>query len=406
MVAGEGFDSQTNVGGKGGAGMIFRLAMMVMCGLAPMASADVTVTVAYLHVDRPLPPTLSNLDPIPDDIGLAGVRTGIADNATTGRFLGQTYTLIDGRVPEGEDPVSAARAMLQETRFLILNAARDVILQIADLPEAQDALLFNMAAGDVSLRDAACRGNVLHTLPSVAMRTDALAQVLVQKRWTDLAMIVGGNPQDEAYAAAMRASLVKFGLRPGPEKQWLFDADMRRNAAQEVPLFTQELGDYDALIVADEVHDFGRYILYNTWAARPVVGSEGLTAVTWDRVIEQWGAAQLQSRFEEESQRPMASEDYAGWAAARTVGEAVTRTGTDDVAALRAYILSDDFELAGFKGRPLTYRTWNGQLRQPIAIVHPRALVEQAPLEGFLHRVNELDTLGLDEPESKCEAFP
>jgi ABC transporter substrate binding protein (PQQ-dependent alcohol dehydrogenase system) len=218
-------------------------------------------------------------------------------------------------------------------------------------------------------------------------------------------MIVGGHPQDEAYAAAMRASLVKFGLKPGPEKQWLFDADMRRNAAQEVPLFTQELGDYDALIVADELHDFGRYVLYNTWAARPVVGSEGLSAVTWDRVIEQWGAAQLQSRFEEESLRPMASEDYAGWAAARTVGEAVTRANTGVVGAVRAYILSDDFELAGFKGRPLTYRTWNGQLRQPIAIVHPRALVEQAPLEGFLHRVNELDTLGLDQPESKCEAF-
>lgn len=385
--------------------MILRLAIAVTLGLARMAQADVAVTMAYLHVEQPLPPTLSNLDPLPDDLGLAGVRTGIADNATTGRFLGQTYALIDGHVAEGEDPLAAAKILLQDTKFLILNAAPEIILQIADLPEARDALLFNISSGNVALRDDACRANLLHALPSVAMRTDALAQVLVQKRWTDLAMIVGGHPQDEAYAAAMRASLVKFGLKPGPEKQWLFDADMRRNAAQEVPLFTQELGDYDALIVADELHDFGRYVLYNTWAARPVVGSEGLSAVTWDRVIEQWGAAQLQSRFEEESLRPMASEDYAGWAAARTVGEAVTRANTGVVGAVRAYILSDDFELAGFKGRPLTYRTWNGQLRQPIAIVHPRALVEQAPLEGFLHRVNELDTLGLDQPESKCEAF-
>jgi ABC transporter substrate binding protein (PQQ-dependent alcohol dehydrogenase system) len=374
-------------------------------GLAQTAYADVAVTVAYLHVEQPLPPTLSNLDPRPDDLGLAGVRTGIADNATTGRFLGQAYTLIDGHVAEGEDPLAAAKAMLEDTKFLILSAPSEVILQIADLPEAEDALLFNISSGDVALRDEACRANLLHALPSVDMRTDALAQVLVQKRWTDLAMIVGSHPQDEAYAEAMRASLTKFGLKPGPEKQWLFDADMRRNAAQEVPLFTQELGDYDALIVADELHDFGRYLLYNTWAARPVVGSEGLTAVTWDRVLEQWGAAQLQSRFEEESQRAMKSEDYAGWAAARTVGEAVTRANTAEVGALRAYILSDAFELAGFKGRPLTYRYWNGQLRQPIPIVHPRALVEQAPLEGFLHRVNELDTLGLDQPESKCEAF-
>lgn len=237
------------------------------------------------------------------------------------------------------------------------------------------------------------------------MRTDALAQVLVQKRWTDLVMIAGSRPEDQAYADAMRRSLTKFGLTLSEEKEWAFDADMRRSAAQEIPLFTQGFGDYDALILADEAHDFGRYVLYNTWAARPVVGSEGLTAVTWSPVIEQWGAAQLQSRFTEQHDRQMTSRDYAAWAAVRTLGEAVTRTSSTDAGTLRAYILSDDFELAGFKGRPLTYRDWNGQLRQPIAVAHPRALVAQAPLDGFLHHSNELDSLGLDRPESQCEAF-
>ena len=385
--------------------MIMRMALLVLCSIAQVARAEVAVDIGYLHVEQELPPTLSNLDPAPGDLGLAGARTGLADNATTGKFLGHTYALIHEQVVNGEDPLPAALALLAKTDVVILNASSDIILQIADLPAAQGALLFNAASGDGLLRNEACRSNLLHSLPSIAMRTDALAQVLVQKRWADLAMIVGGHASDVAYADAMRNSLTKFGLKSGPEKQWLFDADMRRNAAQEVPLFTQELGDYDALIVADEVHDFGRYILYNTWAARPVVGSEGLTAETWHPVIEQWGAAQLQSRFHAVSNRPMEPEDYAAWAAMRTVGEAVTRTNASDVKTLRAFILSDEFELAGFKGRPLTYRSWNGQLRQPIAVVHPRALVAQAPLEGFLHRVNELDTLGLDEPESKCEAF-
>ena len=121
--------------------------------------------------------------------------------------------------------------------------------------------------------------------------------------------------------------------------------------------------------------------------------------------MEQWGAAQLQSRFTKAAGRAMMPRDYAAWTAMRTLGEAVTRLDSSDPASLRDYILSETFELAGFKGRPMTYRSWNGQLRQPIAVVHPRAMVAQAPLEGFLHRVNELDTLGLDEPESKCEAF-
>ena len=101
----------------------------------------------------------------------------------------------------------------------------------------------------------------------------------------------------------------------------------------------------------------------------------------------------------------MRPRDYAAWAAVRTLGEAVTRTGSATPTDLRAFILSDDFELAGFKGRPLSYRRWNGQLRQPVPVVQPRALVAEAPVEGFLHQRNELDTLGLDQGESACTAF-
>jgi len=372
---------------------------------AGVASADVALEIGYLRIEVPQLPTLSNLDPIPEDLGLAGALTGLADNNTTGKFLGQSYSLTETYVFEGEDALAAARDKLATSPYLVVDAPADVLLAIADLPQAQNALLFNATAGDLRLRDTDCRANVLHTLPSDAMRTDALAQVLVQKRWSDLVMIAGTYPEDVSYAEAMRRSLTKFGMKLSGEKTWDVDADMRRTAAQEIPLFTQDFGDYDAMIIADEVHDFGRYVLYNTWQARPIVGSEGLSAVTWSPVIEQWGAAQLQSRFEDAHARDMTSEDYAAWAAVRTLGEAVTRTNADDVKTLRAYIMSDAFELAGFKGRPLTYRDWNGQLRQPIAVTHPRALVAQAPLEGFLHQTNELDSLGLDRPESNCEAF-
>jgi ABC transporter substrate binding protein (PQQ-dependent alcohol dehydrogenase system) len=180
---------------------------------------------------------------------------------------------------------------------------------------------------------------------------------------------------------------------------------MRRNAAAEVPLFTQDLPDHDVLLIADEIDDFGRYIAFNTWLLRPIAGTEGLIAQGWSAVVENWGAAQLQSRFLDAHQRTMTPRDYAAWAAVRTIGEAVSRTGSADAAVLRAYILSDAFELAGFKGRAMTYRRWNGQLRQPIVLAGPRAMVAMAPLEGFLHQTNELDTLGLDAPESACTAF-
>jgi ABC transporter substrate binding protein (PQQ-dependent alcohol dehydrogenase system) len=381
-----------------------RAATAALC-LATPALAQTEVTIHHLSVERDLPPTLSNLDPRPEGLSRDGAAVGLADNATTGRFMGQTWTLTESEVALGEDPAPAARAALAETPFLVIDAPAEALAAIAALPEAEGAILFNATEGDGALRAEGCRANLLHTAPSTAMLTDALAQFLVTRRWDALPMIVGTHPSDLAYAEALRASLAKFGLEVAEEKTWAFDADMRRNASQEVPLFTQDFGDYDALLVADALDDFGRYIPYNTWRPRPVAGTEGLTATAWAPVVEAWGATQLQNRFEETAGREMEPEDYGAWAAVRAVGEAVTRTGSADPATVRDYLLGPEFELAGFKGRPLTFRPWDGQLRQPIPLVHARALVANAPLEGFLHQRTELDTLGVDEPETDCTAF-
>ena len=87
------------------------------------------------------------------------------------------------------------------------------------------------------------------------------------------------------------------------------------------------------------------------------------------------------------------------------IGEAVIRTGSADPATIRDYALSEEFELAAFKGQPLTFRSWNGQMRQPILLHDGRINVSVSPQEGFLHQVSPLDTLGLDRPESACTAF-
>ena len=373
--------------------------------VASTAGAEIDVHIAYLEQQVDRPPTLSNLDPVPEDLGLAGAELGLADNATTGGFLGHKYRLTARRVQPDGDFLAEAREILAETKLLVVHAPSDGLLALADLPEAEDALIFNASAEDTSLRGADCRANVLHSVTSYAMRGDALAQFMNKKRWNDWALIAGTHPADLAFAEALRNAATKFGLKIVDEKTWAFDADIRRNAAQEIPAFTQSLEPHDVLVLADEVGDFGRYVLYNTWEPRPVAGSEGVAPVAWAGVVEQWGAAQLQGRFGKSSGRRMRSVDYAAWAAVRSVGEAVTRVGKVDPASLRSFVLSDDFKLAGFKGRPMNYRHWNGQLRQPVPLVHPRALVALAPLEGFLHERTELDTLGLDAFESDCRAF-
>jgi ABC transporter substrate binding protein (PQQ-dependent alcohol dehydrogenase system) len=381
------------------------LASLLCFANSASAVAQVDVTIGYLEKKVALPPILYNLEEIPEDEGLAGVRLAMKDNATTGKFLKHNYALEEVIVAEEDDVVSAARTLLAKARLLVIKAPASDLLAIADLPEAVDAVLINAGSADVELRDDACRANVLHTLPSRDMVSDALAQFSLFKKWETWVLIHGTQEGDKSLKAALEKSATKFGLTIAGTKEWAFDADMRRNAAQEVPLFTQDFEDHDLLIVADEIGDFGRYVLYNTWLPRPVAGSEGLVASGWSPSVEANGAVQLQNRFRDAARRGMTSIDYAAWAGVRTFGEAVTRLNKADPQAIRAYVLSPEFELAAFKGAPLSFRDWNGQLRQPIPLSHQRALAALAPLDGFLHERTPLDTLGLDKPESKCTRF-
>ena len=385
-----------------------RILVYTFCCLLALGSAsraEIAVKIAYLEHRLDPPPTLSNLDPVPLDEGLRGAELGIADSATTGRFMGHAYELAAFVVDEGGDFGAAAMEAVAAADFLVVKAPADELLDLADMAATKGKLIFNAGAPETALRDADCRANILHTLPSRAMLADSLAQFAVAKRWTDWALIAGPKPGDLALANAFEASAAKFGVRIGGRKAWTFDADMRRNAGAEVPLFTQDLPEHDLLVVADEANDFARYVLYNTWEPRPVAGSEGIVPAAWHASVEQHGAAQLQSRFRDLAGRDMRPIDWAAWAAVRSIGEAVTRTGSADADTVRTFLLSEAFELGGFKGRKLSYRRWNGQLRQPIPLAHPSAVVALAPMEGFLHQVNELDTLGIDAAESACTAM-
>lgn len=382
--------------------------ILAAAGLAVVTSPALaeTVRIDWLERQTVPPPVLSNLEEAPQDLGLAGARLGVKDIATTGKFMGHEYTLTETRVAPEDDFLTAAKAVIADgAKVLVVKAPAPDLLALADLPEAKDLLILNAFAADDRLRGADCRANVLHSAPSLAMRADALGQYILAKKWTQLALVSGPNPEDKAFAEAMKASLTKFGLTLAGEKSWAFDADMRRVASQEVPLFTQDLPPHDLLLVADERGDFGRYIAYNTWTPSLLAGSEGIVPKGWSPVVEHFGAAQLQSRFTADTQRLMQAEDFAAWAAVNAIGEEVARFGGADPAAMRANLLSDKFRLAGFLGTPLSFRNWDGQMRQPIPLVTPRAVVMLAPLEGFLHERSELDTLGTDLNESICTAF-
>lgn len=374
--------------------------------LAAKKQAKLEIRVAYLEQQVERPPVLSNLDEIPDDEGLQGARLGIKDNNAAGRFLGQDFQLQEVVVPVGGDLLGAAKILLNSGhQFLVVNLPTDDLLKVADLPEASEAVLFNAGSRNNNLREQDCRTNVLHTLPSRAMLTDALGQYLLYMKWKRWFLVSGNQPRDVRFANSLRRTAKRYGLKIVEDKQWTFGPDMRRLAQQEFPLFTQTAEEYDVLVVADEAGDFGEYLPYHTRDPRPVVGTQGLFPAAWHPVVEQWGAAQLQKRFHKLAKRSMSPMDYAAWVALRALSEGVTRTKSNDPHVVRSYLLGDQLKIAGFKGLSLSFRNWSGQLRQPISLMHPKALVTTSPQQGFLHPHTELDTLGFDGPESKCNAF-
>ncbi|MDL0431249.1 ABC transporter substrate-binding protein [Marinobacter sp. TBZ242] len=375
----------------------------VFCGwlLAPTSAVALDVTIGYIHWVPDQGPVLSNVTPEPEDAGLRGAELGIADNNATGKFLDQNYALESVMASDEEGALAALDDMLKNgIDLLVTRVPADTLRAMAKKADGK-ALLFNAGASDDNLRISECRPNVLHTIPSYAMLTDALAQWLSMRRWKEVFLITGPTDQDKAWADAFRRASKRFGLDIIADKPWTFDSDLRRTASKELPAFTQAR-DYDAVVVADVRGDFGEYVPFNTWLPRPVVGTQGMGPEAWHRVVEAWGAAQLQNRFRELAGREMNSEDYAAWAAIRSIGTTVTGISEAGHSNIREYLFSDDFQLAAFKGRKLNYRPWNGQLRQPIPLVHPRGLVATPPLEGFLHPDSELDTLGYDRPESDC----
>lgn len=360
------------------------------------------IEVVYVSQEQFRKPALSNLDAIPKDEGLQGALLAIQDNNTTGKFTGHNFVLIEKKWPESSVSDTDIHTFIENKSLLVAALDDNALARIKPLAAAQSALIMDVVSRADSFRQQGCGDHLFHVAPSRAMRADALAQYLLKKRWRRWFLVLGPTDEDELFAQALRRAAKRFGSTIVTEKTWVHDYDARRTAQGEVPVFTQGV-DYDVLVVADEQGLFGEYLSYRTWKPRPVIGTQGLVPTAWHRTHEQWGAVQIQNRFKAQSGRRMTEKDYAAYLAIRSYGEAIIRTGSGDPEQIKAYLLGDQFTLQGYKGKPLSFRSWNGQLRQPILLAAARSMVATAPIAGFLHPVTELDTLGYDHRETQCD---
>ena len=364
---------------------------------------DKGLSIVYLGLSAPSAELHPFFDPAIQDAGIRGAELGIDDDNTTGRFTGQTFkltTIISDDISVLKDQFK--KLLLEKKAYFLLDLPVNDLLEMARLPEASHAILMDIANSDDRLRGRDCQANVFLLMPSDAMRTDALAQYFAKKHWQKRFLVSGQDKRDVLVAQAARHSAKKFGAKIIKDTAWSYHFEDRRTPESEIPVFTQG-DDYDLVFVADHQRQFADLFPYRTWQPKLVTGDAGLVAGAWHKAHEAWGALQLQTRFRDKYARLMQEKDYTAWLAVRSLGEAATRGHTTTPDRVREMLLDPAFSLAGFKGVPLSFRSWDHQMRQPILLGSDRSIAAFAPIEGYLHPSNTLDTLGYDSPESECK---
>jgi ABC transporter substrate binding protein (PQQ-dependent alcohol dehydrogenase system) len=320
-----------------------------------------------------------------------------------GQFELQAADVAVTLTPQLAGTLEAARAAAQTAEkagaaVLLTDLPADWTLAVAD---AVKLPVINLGDASDRLRQQDCRARLFHIAPSERMRGDALAQTLVARKWSKLLLLVGPSEQDQLRAATAQASIKRYGLQVVASKPFKLSADPRERDLAN-PLLLTASNTYDAVWVVDSDGEFARGLPYRTVLPRPVVGDAGLVALAWHAQFERYGAPQVSRRFAKATKRPMTAHDWSAWMGGKAL-VAIATAAPKEPASAWAQALTKT-PLDGSKGTTLTFRAWDGQLRQALLLTDGQGVISQAPIDGLLHPSNVLDTLGADAAEKLCKA--
>ncbi|HEY9065700.1 MAG TPA: ABC transporter substrate-binding protein [Burkholderiaceae bacterium] len=328
-----------------------------------------------------------------------GVQLALDEGSFELEAAGATVALSSATARSVESARAAAQAAEKGgAAVIVTDLPPDWTLAVAD---AVKLPVLNVGAPDDALRQQDCRPRLYHVLPSERMRADAIAQTLVSRKWSKLLLLIGTSPTDQQRAATAQASIKRYGLQVVGSKPFKLSTDPRERDLAN-PLLLTAGSSYDAVWVIDSDGEFARGLPYRTVLPRPVVGDGGLVALAWHAQFERYGAPQVSRRFFKAAKRPMTDRDWAAWMAGKTLLALATAVpkGPNGAWAQALAKISVD----GSKGVVMSFRAWDGQLRQTLLLTDGQGVISQAPIEGLLHPTDVLDTLGADAPEKLCKA--
>jgi hypothetical protein len=126
---------------------------------------------------------------------------------------------------------------------------------------------------------------------------------------------------------------------------------------------------------------------------------------SWNASLEKFGADTLNERFTSRFSQPMTPDAWNAWFAVKVLWEASLRARSTEAAKLRDYLVRESTQFDGHKGRPLSFRPWDRQLRQPVYVVADGRVSEWPPAATGEESAREsLDRIGVLRQSTECRA--
>lgn len=333
-----------------------------------------------------------------------GARLAVSDMKIVTDAAGLQLSLDEQEATDANDAVARLQAMAASgERFAVVDLPGDVLAQVGPAMADTRMTLINATAPQDALREM-CLPNVLHAAASDRMLADAYTQFLRHRNWLKVLILQGDQPRDKEMADAFEQSAGRVGVTIVARRQFTLSTDPANRENNDTLLITGGL-DYDVIYIADSLGEYSRKLPYATLLPRPVMGSTGLTAAEWHWSWDQDSATQVTLRFQRASEgnRVMSGYDWDAWMAVKAIITAYVKSRSSDPEKIDAFLKGKRLKLDGSKGIEMDFRPWDRQLRMPIVLSTSNATIGVAPFDEFLHENNDLDSLGVDQPESKCQ---
>jgi ABC-type branched-subunit amino acid transport system substrate-binding protein len=359
---------------------------------------------------------------------LMGAQLGAEEASITAGMFNTKVELLSEAGATAANIVSVAEKLIAQPDLAALIGALDdqTTSLLSDFAQQRRVVFLNTAARGGALRGDKCHRHTFHVEADLAMYVHAVGQWLLRnnrKRWY---FVVASNPlAQETYQRA--SHLLQAG---GGTELGRFDSALGQRDYQAMLAGLAAL-QAEAIFVALMGQDLIQFLRqYKAAGAAPLVAGapldipamwqaapehlHGVWATAWYHQLERFSARELNRRFVARFGKPADGYAWANWAAVKMTVEGMLRSASTEPAALVQYLEgSPPFD--GHKGRALTFRDWNHQLRQPLYVVKVREAPPQNPWD-LLELVDEvpspaargkavwevLDTLGEAKSESAC----